>query len=275
MKSVSITIIFSCLFSFMSMSLYGQKRESMNAITRLTQVLGLVKKAPVNMTLRIESRADINTDPADNYSVNGGVYLRHNAAYVNIGETEQLLNDSLAVMINNETKQIVLAESNGNMAATQLQGLLAAGQGNTTTQALNDIYTAVSDNDGVIMTSRAKLSGTDLPRESVRLKINPQSGLPEQLVMVKRKIVVLDSAQMVQLRDYHAIATERFKRTEDAYYLVKEITISVSYESINRQEGPLPVVIGERLRKETGGEWQPVSAYADYRVTDQTNPKNF
>lgn len=271
MSKRSAVNMFALLLLLLSATLQAQKKNDAEAVRKFVKCIALMRQAPVSATMTLESHADVNNVPEDNYSMSGSFSIQENAIYIRMGETEQLMNDSVAIMVSNETKQIVLKETNGNAGNPQLPGLQWSGQEESTVNALKKQYAAVANEDGVLMTSRALLTGTKMPRETVQLKMNRQNGFPEEVLVIRKKMVVMDSAQMVQVRDEQQIPAERFMQSEGVYRVIKEITIKIMYGPVNKENNQIPVKVEERLRKEPGGEWTPAQAYADYRVINQNN----
>gem|GEM_PF-5906672 len=254
-----------------AMGVHAQKSISTAAVRKFVQSMALIRQAPLSVQLKLQSHTDLPTDGEDEYELSGGIYLRSGSAYVQLGDTEQFMNDSVAVMINNDTKQMILLEKTTGSFNWQLPGMFAAGTADSTVKALGAIYTAVSNDSGVVMTTRALLNGAALPKENVQLTVSRKTGFPEEMQVTRRKLVMMDSLGMVELRDERHVPAERFMREGEYYHVVKEVTIRLRYEVIDRSEGTVPVTMAERLRKTAASEWAPVAAFADYSVLKQTN----
>lgn len=253
-------------------SLNAQERDSLAALRAFVNTLGTAVQAPVNMQITIINNSDVLFSAEDSFSIEAVVHLQGNRSYMRFGEVEQLVNDSMMLMISDSLEQFILLPGSKRPSDNQWMGMPGLSKGDSSIRKLNMQYRATFIQDKIQLQSRGLLAGTSLPKELVQLEIEKQTLQPVQLVMIRRTLVPVDSLQAEEIRQLLPAATvSRLIQQNLRKYFVKETETRFIYRHIDHNEQELPVTIADRVEKDTEGQWKPVRAYEAYRFINQTN----
>jgi len=248
----------------------AQPKDSLAALARFVHAFDLIRHPPMNIRMTINHTSDIQFLSGDAFYLEASVHLRKNSSYARFGEVEQLANDSAAIFVSDSLEQIILLSNQDRSLNGRLMGMFGMGGNDSSVRMLNTLYRAEGSGSTVKLQSRSFLSGTDIIKESAQLDLDPKTELPVQLLVFRRTIVLVDSAQMEELRQQH-IPAERFVQRGQWLYLVKETQTRFAYLHIDQEDKPLPVTFANRVEKDGEGQWKPVKAYEAYRLIDRIN----
>jgi hypothetical protein len=259
------------LLSLFSMTVQAQKKKPAAAMQQFTKSLASMSEAPVNMQLTIVNHSDVIFDDNDRFSMQAVVHLQKASSYVRFGEIEQLATDSLLLIVSDSLEQLILMPRDANAISNQLTALPGMKKGDLTPDALNKKYTAEFVEGDISLKSRALLTGTSLPRESIRLSLDKSSLDPFELKMIRRSLVPIDSTQAESLKQELPDGSSRLVTAGTRLFFIKETATSFIYRQIDRTVKELPIHIQDRVQKNEAGQWEPVKSYEAYRFVNQTN----
>jgi len=248
----------------------AQSNDSLSAISTFINALGVTRQPPVNVQMRITSSSDAQLSKDDSFSMEVGIHLSKEGSYMRFGEIEQLMNDSIALMVSDSLEQIMILPAYNHSLKGQWMNMFGIGSGDSAVKKMNNLYRGEVLKDTVKLQSRSYLSGTSIAKESAQLSLDPKTKLPVQLLVTRRSLLLLDSLQVEELKQQQ-IPAERFLRHAQAYYLVKETQTRFLYRHIDQEDRKLPVTVADRVERDVEGEWKPVKAYEAYRLVNQTN----
>lgn len=246
--------------------LNAQEREPREIFRRFVQMLNMGGKIPLDMQLQIRYSANLQTQPEDTLAIQGEFYLRSHAAYIRMGEQEQLINDTIALLISNNLQRMIYYPKAAAMVnyIRSLPGL----QWNDSSVAQLSLQFKITEDEKnkLILHSKILLPGTKLPQTSYALDYDPLTEKPKELRMTKRILVGMDSVQYVALEQVPAYRSNLFTK-EGLYFFIKEKLLTVTYKKIEQPMAEtLPVIISDRIEWTESGEAKPIGKYLFYQL---------
>ncbi len=196
-------------------------------------------------------------------------YLQKGDGYIKFGELEQVVNDSLMLLVNNRMKMFMLVKQEaGTMdkSLTMFPGLPKA-----SLEAMGKKYLAekqvVNDVDTLIkLSTRKLLQGTDKPLEEVEIRYSGSMN-PVVARTVKRKLLPLTDTTGAS-KDIPNANRVHIDMSGD--YLLSEEVNEYLFQYIAHAEGiVVPVTLSNRLVKNAAGEWVPAKGYEGYSIRRQ------
>jgi len=250
-------------------TIHAQQPDSIAAITEFMQVCHSYKRLPLQLGVTITGSANLITAPQDTLSLQAAFYLDEHGSYVRMGETEQVVNDSLLLLVSHQAHQMLLYANHSSLAG-QLQKYMGFNLGDSSLAGFAGRYAIAvgprkEKNSCYNISSRALLTGTALPRESIQVLYDPVSKEPVEFVQCRRSLVAADSADYAGLSVMPEWKGRLVKASGNGWWLVKEAITVFAYTTIaHKKNTPLPVRIGDRVLATAPGVYTPVKQYEHF-----------
>jgi hypothetical protein len=253
-----------------------QKQDTLQAYRELARVNQWYEQMPVQWRMKftqeiLPAGAGPTAAEADVL-----VYYGSNNFYMEAEGLEQIVNDSLALQVNSETRMIRLQAADSALR-TQMSQAASVYRAGAAVSLLPDRYTAQITESGkgirqITLQAREQIYGTSLPRESICISYRPDSFQPVTIEQYKRSLVLIDAVTYTRLLTDESYAGRVVKATGnegDLFFLVKEVHATCSFTGITKQVAGPPVQISDRVVKNTEGVYEPARGYEGYVISSE------
>jgi hypothetical protein len=270
-KSKACILLFlSCLLAGNEKRLFAQKKDTLAAMRDFVHICNGYKQMPLYLELEMKNSTNFITQGEDTASIKGQFYLKNESSYVRFGEFEQVVNDSLALLVSNKQQHMILY-TNAAEVVKRMKSMVGGILPDSSIQSLARKYTSSQQLSGDVsmikLQSRATVYGTALPKETIELQYDVWKKMPERVATLSRSLLRLDSIQYSHLRNESEL-TEKLLALEGSYFLIKEQVITYQYKRIDQAVAlKVPVLMTDRIRLNESGDYLPVKEYESYRLT--------
>jgi hypothetical protein len=251
--------------------LHAQQRDTLSHLRDFVTINSSYKQMPLYLNMEMKNSTNFITGAEDTMTTRGEFFLRKENSYVHFGEFEQVVNDSLALLVSNGLQQMILY-TNAAPIVKQMKNMMGMAFPDSSIRNLAAKYTAIAKEQSkqsgeITLRSRAVLYGTLLPNETIELQYDIQKKIPQLVTILKRSLLRLDSLQYKQLQNETALA-DKLLALEGSYFLIKEQVTAYVYNKIEQDTvAKVPVQISDRINKNEEGEYVPVKKYEAYRLS--------
>jgi hypothetical protein len=264
----------------MSIAMQAQKKRTRNntatdslaALREFVNICNVYKKLPLYLDLEIVNSTNFITGEEDTTRSPVLFYMKPGTSYVKFGETEQLVNDSMALLVSNQLQRMILY-SNAQPVLQRMKAITGVVQQDSSLRGMAGSFTAqMSTTDQqtgtITLTGRGLLYGTSLPKESVELSYNKETMEPLKVTTLKRALLPLKEDEYKMLSEKAEMAGKLVTNADKGHFLVKEQSVSFIYKKIGHDAAmAVPATIADRLIKDDQGQFIPVKTYEGYAVT--------
>jgi hypothetical protein len=240
---------------------------------KLRQVYGHL---PVQIRIDIQNSATPFTTPLDTLESAMNIYVGAPGMYLEAEGLEEIVNDSLVIMVNNPAKQIILYPNNGDVMK-KMQESLSIVLPDSSLKTLAEKYTSLAqDVDGnqrkIILRSREMLYGTKQPKEIITVTFEKSSSRPIEIDQAKLKPMLIDSANYAnfvndKIYDGKLIRIQTSKG--NIFFLVKESRTLYRFRKIDYDVPNPPAREQDRIVKAKDGSYMPAKGYEDYLLSKE------
>jgi hypothetical protein len=256
-----ITIV----FIFLTNQLLAQSKSEKQLFASFVLVCNAYKQLPLQLTVTYNKASNFPLREIDSKVQEGVFYFAKGAGYIKFGELEQIITDSLALVVMQGIKQMLLSVNNNDMGA-QLNKMMQMPGNDSSISILAKKYTItqkVVDKTTSLLhiTSKQKINSSDLPVEEITAYYTPQNMNPQKIETIKRGLVNKEKAT-----DKTIVATT-VSIPQKGDYLVKEETTFFVYKTITHNANEaMPVLLSDRIEKDGASGYVPVKAYEGYKL---------
>jgi hypothetical protein len=223
-----------------------------------------------SLYLKIEQHNSTNfiIGEEDTASVSAEFYLLNDVSYIRYGEMEQLVTDSLALIVSDQAKAMILYTNAGEVAR-RMRDLLRLPLPDSSIDKLTEKYQAVSSNPSkglrvIELNNRTLVYGTAMPKETLSLEFDTNEKIPKQLIATNRMLIPLDTLEYNQLRQ-EGFSKEELLELKEGYYLIKKVVRSFMFIKVEKQTNRRsPVALTDRIERSGTDEYRPVKKYENY-----------
>ncbi len=243
----------------------AQKADSVKLYQTFVQVCNAYKQLPLQLSVTCITTTNIPVHGEDSVKTNAAFFVQNNAAYIQFGNAEQLITDSMMLFVTKENNQMVLQRGAVNIAE-QMVSMLRLASNDTATERFLQRYQItqkkIEDSINVLdLTSRQNAFQTSLPTETVKLIYNSNNKNPILVETVKRSLVKKPEAYTSP-----AGVTVITTPTNEAY-LLREEKASYSFTKIEHDpSAAIPVLLKDRVTKGADNNFTPVPAYKNFNL---------
>ncbi|MHA4810996.1 hypothetical protein ACX0G9_23005 [Flavitalea flava] len=236
-------------------------------------VCNLYKQLPLQMELSLENRTNLIRSSEDTIHLQATFFLQKDGSYIRFGETEQIAEDSLLLIVSDKVKQMILRPNHRSLE-NQLKQYSGIQINDSSLLKMAAGFTAVflpvrKDTSVVRLRSRPLLTFTDRAKEEVTVKYNSAKNYPFEVTQVKRTLVPVTDSVYTILLDKPEFKKDLVKVSDSAYFIIREQISVFVYKEIRHDQGKkIPVSICDRLVADISNGYIPVKAYGEYRLTN-------
>ena len=255
------------------LNLYAQKNKSdtLSVIRDFVAVSSGYKEIPIYLNLEMKNSTNVITSEEDTAAVQAEFFLQKANSYVRFGDVEQVVSDSMALLVSDEL-QIMILYTDVSQMIKQIQDMMGTALPDSSVRMMAQEYASSvtqpnKETTRIELQSRAFLYGTSLTREEIILQYDTKSKLPKQIATTRRTLLPLDSLQYAAMEKQPGFA-EKLLTLEGTYFLIKEQVSDFMYKKIEKgATAKTPVTIADRIMKTEDGEYKPVKKYENYTLT--------
>lgn len=248
--------------------IHAQQSDKKEVFRRFVQTLNMAGRTPLNLQMDIRYSANLVTQPGDTLSMQGEFYLRANQAYIRMGEQEQVMNDSVALLISDNLQRMILYPQASAMIS-QIRNLPGLQWSDSSVKSLAAQFNVMQPADDIIsLQSKLLLPGTKLARTAYELHYEPSLNKPQQLIMTQHILVGMDSAQYAVMQQEPVYVPNLFIKNGQ-YFFIKEKKLTVTYLKIEQPaDNSLPVTLSDRIEWTADRQPKPVGKYLTYQLVN-------
>jgi len=207
-------------------------------------------------------------DESDSASTKAEFYVTDNNSYTRFGEMEQLVSDSIALLISDKLQRIfVYKDARG--ITDQMKKMMSLSLPDSSVLHIAGKFSInksiAGDSTSLRLQSRSTIYSTSLPKEIISITYNGDTKQPYRVEQVRRELIRLDdnSADSTNIPRNITIV-----RNDNGVFAVQERKMVFSYALIEYGKTlKTPVIIADRIVKNESGEFVPAKGYENYTVT--------
>lgn len=255
---------------------FAQTSDSLQLFREFIAVSNSYKQLPLQMSMNFTQYANYPKAANDTgTTTHGEFYINSGGAYISFGRVEQVVNDSLVLVIMKDIKQMTLS-ANSTPVSAWLNAMIAQPLQDTSALKFAAVYTvkmnkAAGGANEITIASRELLEGAGLPLVGISVLYNTSSKLPEKVVTVRRGLTKIPAGGDKDNANKTAVVTRPEKTITIAGkgdFIVKEERAEIVYNKITHAENvQLPVTITDRVVQVHEKNFEPVKAYQNYHLS--------
>ncbi len=247
-----------------------QKKDSLLLLKEFVSVNAAYQQMPLYLKLEIRTINVPGTGQGDTAAMEGEFFLHPDNSYVHFGEFEQLVNDSLALLVSNELQQMILYTNAGPIVA-QMKRMMGASLPDSSVQKLGERYKSAATEAGeirsIMLESRLPIYSTSMPKERIELRYDKKTKMPLQVITIQRQLIKIDSIQFAGLGGMKAYEGYLI-HVGEGYFMIQEKMTTYEYKKVEQATlAKIPVLLSDRIRRTETGEYIPVPGFASYKMT--------
>jgi hypothetical protein len=256
-KLVIIALLFNTALS-------AQSKETVILFKKFIALCNSYKQLPLQLDIAYSKHSNIPFYNTDTAIVHGSFYIDKTAAYIKFGEAEQIITDSLALVVMNNIGQMLLSENSGSIA-NQVNKMINTPAGDSSAEHLSERYNIAQNllnkDEGIIeISNKQTIFGTTQSAEKITLYYNVNTNEPKRIETVKRNLVKKPEGDI----SFSATAVTIPQKGD---YLVKEEYTVYEYRSITHDATKkIPVQLADRIVQDASKTYVPVKAYQHYNL---------
>src|SRR5579863_2756823 len=259
--------IFLSIQLFVCFAAVRGQMDTLTQMRRFIRVCNVYKQLPVTLDVLVERRANLITSANDSSRTVAFFCLHSDASYVEMGGMEQLVNDSLLLLVNNPSKRMILY-ANHQAVADRFRQYMGLQVGDSSIRRMGRSYTAsmaASTGDTALLEvkSRGLVSHTTLPKEEIRMRFHSNTDEPYEVEELQRSLVPVTRETYAKAGAEPGWAGKTVTAGDSLFFLVKEQTTLFSYRKISHDlQEKVPARVCDRIVAYRPGKYGPVVAFA-------------
>lgn len=259
-----LIILFTLALTGFSVSAQ-EKKDSLKLLKDFITISNAYQQAPLYLKMEVSATSNIITDPGDTLHITGEFYLQKNTSYIRFGEMEQVVNDSLALIVSEKEARMLLYTSAREISAKWMKALTMQ-LSDSSLSSLAAKYKAeafLSGNTATIgLKSRQRIPQTDLYKEELSLTYDPETLDPTEAVTTRRTLVRIDSSEVASVAGVAEVI-----QVNSNYFLIKETVTVYRFLTITHNDASkVPVLITDRIYRSGNGEYVPLKSFSNYQL---------
>lgn len=259
------------VFLLISLSGRGQEKDTLSAMRTFLRLCHVYKQLPLQMEVDLRNSTNLVTAQEDTMSCRVKFVLSQDGSYIGFGELEQIVDDSVMLLISNKLKRMMVYP-NHRSVSDQLKKYLGIQFKDSSLLQIAAKYTASlsmeKDTAWVEIRSRRMVYHTSLPGESIRVRYNPADSIPIGIVQLKRSLMPISQSTYEGMSGRADYEGKLIAGPDNRFFVIKEQVSTFSYVEIAHRPGvKLPAAISDRIVADAQGKYTPVKAYHDFLLT--------
>jgi len=249
---------------FFNTALFAQSKETIQLFKKFITVCNAYKQLPLQLDIAYSKKNNIPIYNSDTAIIHGTFYIDKTAAYIKFGDAEQIITDSLALVVMGNVRQMLLSANNGSIT-DQVSKMINTPVSDSSVDNLSARYSIIQKSldkeAGVIEISNKKnIFGTELPAEKIILDYNAKTNDPQRIETIKRSLVKKPEGEI-------GFSATVVTIPQKGDYLVMEEHTVYEYKSITHDATKkIPVQLADRIMQDASKTYVPVKAYQHYNL---------
>lgn len=253
-----------------------KSKDTLLALHEFAKLGELYKHPPVRLSIHLQNTAVPVTAASDTMQADMDLYYGKGDFYMQSEGLEEIVNDSMVIMINSQTKQIVLYPNN-QQVMKKIEKTVSMFIPDSTIEALSNQYGSMITDEGenkkrIELKSRELVYGTTLLKESVTVFYHSSSHEPIEFNRTKVRLVPLDSTVYSSLQkdeQYKGQLVSASAVNGNLFFLAKALTTKCIFKKIDYAVKNAPVGEGDRIVKSGNGDYIPAKGFEEYVLSKQ------
>jgi len=250
--------------------------DSLFALNEFIHLRQIYNQLPVELKIHIKNSSSQVTEPTDSMEADMEVYYDYHSFYMKAEGLEEIVNDSLIIMVNNPAKSILLYRNNQDIVNSFEKtlvriipdssiDLLAKKYGSS-------VFASGKDQNEIRLKSRETIYGTAFPKESISVRYRISSHQPVEFRRTRTLLEPVDSASysgLIKDPAYDGMLVTTSTLRGDVFFFVKELTTSFRFDKIDYNIKSHPVKEEERLIRQPDGSYTVAKGFEEYMITKE------
>jgi len=253
-----------------------QSEDDLNGYREFARLGQIYMQLPLQMNVHFIYKSTPVIRDQDSAETDIVLYYGKNDFYMQTEGLEQIANDTLLVMVNNESKMINLYPNNGQVMKN-LERMVSVLMPDSSLEKLAQQYSAKILDEGkdlkrIILQSRDKIYGTDLFKETISVVYQGTTFQPLTYDQAKLNLLPVDSTVYSQLGGDPAYAGRLVSISRDGsnlFFVVKEKITQCRFTKITFDQQVPPAREQDRVVRTISGEYQPAKGFENYLVSKE------
>lgn len=254
-----------------------RKKQEADTLSSYREFVSLGKwylNTPLQIKVHLISRTIPLVRQEDNMEADMLLYYGRNNFYIQAGDLEQIVNDSLTVLINNEAK-IMKIFSNTHTLGKTMEQIIPSFVPDSSLQKLSLRYSIEIQDEGkdikkMTVQSRQRISGTAFSKETITITYRADSLQPLNYYRSQRSLIPVDSTVYNEMTG-NPLYTGRLVTSKaakgDLFFVMKEKTTECRFNEVIRQEALPTALQRHRIDRTESGEYIPAKGFEGYLVS--------
>jgi hypothetical protein len=228
----------------------------------------VLQQLPLYLEVELVKSTNFITAEEDTMRMLATFYLKPGISYIHFGDAEQLVNDSLALLVSDKLQRMILYR-NVQPLLQRIRMITGLQYTDSSIQQMAKRFSInAAAQASIVMASRDLLYGTSLPKESQELQYDAISGEPVKVITLKRTLLPVSEEDYNSLRGQAWAADKLLTIAGKGQYLIREQASTFIYRKMTHDAGMvIPVTMSDRILQHTQGNVTPVKAYEHYAIT--------
>jgi len=277
MKKISLTLFFiQGLLSILAVRGQTVKEDSLKAFREFAGIGAFYNHLPFDLKVQIKKTTNSMMVEADTLQSDLRLYTDSHEFYMESDGIKEMGNDSLLVMINSNTKQILLYPNRKKMTGNWISSRMAL-ISDSSIDLLAGKYRArilnLGDNlNRIEIKTRRMILATTIPREMITIDYRPLTHEPRWMQQTRFTLLPLDSSSYIQLKANASFAgklIDTLTKKRRSFFAIREVSTTYRFIEINFSVHEPPLQLNDILRKKEDGEYVVTGKYEDYTLSTE------
>lgn len=266
MKSIRFKLFTIAVSTFLYSATFSQSKKQQQLFEDFVTIVNGYKQLPLQ--LEVEYRQSDNMTIQAGKVFNGKFYMDKNNAYISFGDMEQIITDSVVLIVMNDVKRMMLTNNTVDISTLLDRSIVNISSGKSIKQLAERYFISSYDTSGsmkvINMKSKRLFQGTNISMEEILLLHLPNRSEPYAIVTQKRALIKKDLIQNIN-KEMPVITVEGFGE-----FLLREETATCYFKSIEHNTNTKkPALLSDRIIRAADGNVGVASTYAAYELSVQ------
>jgi hypothetical protein len=258
--------------TFFSYAINAKTEDSIKLLKQFVDVGKIYQTPPVQVNVTYQKKNNDFSIKKDSSSISAKFIIQDDFnAYIDFGNMEQIISDSIVVVIAKDVKRIIVYSGSKEQMRKKMLKLGFANYHDSAYKQLLERYGVKKnkhlDNiETIELKSKQLVFNTKKPQEEISLSFNSTTLEPIEMTTKKRslkKIEEVDGVTNIDKKNHELITIEN----KGSYWVYEEIEI-FEFNSIQHQKNfELPYKISDRIIKTTFNEFKPAKGFEGFNIT--------
>jgi len=254
----------------------ANSQDSLAAFHEFAKLRQIYGHVPVQVEIDIRISATPFTNPQDTLGSTISFYVGLKGMYLEAEGLEEIVNDSLVIVVNNPARQITIFP-NSPEAMQKMRQSSSMFLPDSSVGILAEKYTSsAQDIDGnkskITFQSRETLHGSKQSKEIISATFQKSSYQPVEIEQVKMKPVLIDSvfyARFVSDKMYDGKLNKAVTGKGNLFFLTKELKTTYRFRKIDYAVPNPPARQQDRVNVDENGNYTPAKGYEEYLLSKE------